>query len=46
MFEALFGRDAAKVFSIISTIGSLFWTLMLLLMVFYCFSVACIKLKI
>jgi len=27
------------VFSIISTIGSLFWTLMLLLMVFYCFSV-------
>ena len=29
----------SQVFSIVSTLGSLFWTLVLLLMLFYCFSV-------
>lgn len=29
-----------EVFSIVSTLGSLFWTLVLLVMLFYCFSVS------
>lgn len=32
--------SAAQMFSIVSTLGSLFWTLILLLMLWYCFSAA------
>ena len=39
IYEWPFKALSLQVFSIVSTLGSLFWTLVLLVMLFYCFSV-------